>query len=293
MKSERRHELQTNELANWLARQYERHRGQMPTIAWGVLAVVAVGLAISLWTSKEQNSSVGAWEEFNSIGAVDPKARPKRLKELAERFPDSDVALWAKLDLADQLCFDGRTKLDVDREIATTYFREAQQTYAAVLQHPKAKPEMLRRAALAEGKCFEVIGEREKAIESYKSVAKKFSGTMPELAKDAAGRASDLEQSDAADFYKWLAKYQPPAAKPFSPPGFVPNFPPLDMGNESPPGREDSGKQPPEESTDQPKASQSSQSDSPTASKDSVEKTEPAAANPDDKKTPDISKPEQ
>lgn len=240
MKSDRRHELQTNELANWIGRQYERHQGHLPTFLWGVLAVVAIIVLIGVWRSRSSYSVAGAWEDFYQIGNADPKVRPKRLKELAEKYPNTQIALWARLDLADQLCYDGHAKLDIDRTIATTHLREAQQTYALVLQNPKAVPEMIRRAALAEAKCWELMGDREKAIETYQSVAKRFANSHPELSADAASRASELEQPEAADFYKWLAEYTPPASKPLNIPGLGSMFPPIDDGKPKSNGSDDS-----------------------------------------------------
>lgn len=277
MKSDRRHELQTNELANWIGRQYERHQGHLPTVLWGVLAVVAVIVLLGVWGSRSSNSIAGAWEEFYQIGNVDAKVRPKRLKELAEKYPNTEIALWARLDLADQLCYDGHAKLDIDREIATTYLREAQQTYALILQSPKALPEMIRRAALAEAKCWELLGDREKAIDTYKSVAKKFATSYPELSQDAASRASDLEQPEAADFYKWLAEYKPPASKPLNLPGLGSLFPPAGDGKEKSDASDDSaapGKEPakPDAADSEEKKpseeNSKSESESPTASPD-------------------------
>jgi hypothetical protein len=232
MKSDRRHELQTNELANWLGRQYERHQGHLPAILWGVLAVVAVVVLVGLWGSRGSTSVSDAWEEYQ-IGNIDPKGTPKRLKDLAEKYPNMDIALWARLDYADQLCYDGHAKLDIDRTIATTYLRDAQKNYELILQSPKALPEMIRRAALAEAKCWELLGKRDKAIESYKSAAKRFATSYPELSQDAASRASDLEQPEAADFYQWLASYEPPASKPLNLPGLGPLFPPVNDDNKS------------------------------------------------------------
>jgi hypothetical protein len=190
------------------------------------LAVVAVVVLIGLWGSRDSSSGGSAWNEFYEIGNADAKSRPKRLKELAEKYPDTQIALWARLDYADQLCYDGHAKLAIDRTIATTYLRDAQQNYQLILKNPKALPEMKRRAALAEAKCWELLGDRDKAIDSYRAAAKQFATDYPELAKDAASRASELEQPEAADFYKWLASYEPPAISPPKLPSMAPLFPP-------------------------------------------------------------------
>lgn len=309
MKSDRRHELQTNELANWLGRQYERHQGNLSTILWGVLALVAIGVLVGVWGSRSSNSTASAWEEYYKIVNLDQKARPKRLKELAEKFPNEQIALWARLDLADQLCYDGHTKLDIDRGIATTHLREAQQTYALILQSPKALPEMMRRAALAEAKCWELLGDREKAIETYHTAAKRFASTYPELSQDAASRASDLEQPEAADFYKWLAEYKPPVGRPLNLPGLGPLFPPsnegIEMGDDSTaPGKEPAKPKPgdsdekkfsetkPKSESEAPSSPSDTKPDEAPAPKEKTSDSETTTPNPDaEKKLPERPEP--
>jgi hypothetical protein len=232
MKAERRHELQTNDLADLLTHGFEKHRQHLPTALWGVVAVVAVIMALTLWNSRRGSSQLQAWEEFDHIRYTDGKARPKHLKELIERYPNTEVAIWTQLDLADQLCSDGREKMPIERETANTYLKEAQQNYAAVLQNPSARPEMIRRAALAEAKCWELIGDREKAIASYQKIAEKYKSMLPDLAATAKQHASDLSQPEAADFYKWLAEYKAPMAPTSKFPGLGPNFPPLGADKE-------------------------------------------------------------
>jgi hypothetical protein len=234
MKAERRHELQTNDLADLISHGFEKHRQNLPTLLWGAVAVVAVIMALTLWSSRRGSVQEQAWEEFDHIRYTDGKVRPKRLKELIERYPNTEIALWMRLDLADQLSFDGREKMPLDRDLASTYLKEAQQNYASVLQDAGVRPDMIRRAALAEAKCWELLGDREKAIASYKKAAEKYKSLLPDIAETAARQATDLSQPEAADFYKWLAEYKAPSAPSLNLPGLGPNFPPLgnDRGKE-------------------------------------------------------------
>jgi len=312
MKSDRRHELQTNELANWIGRQYERHQGHLPTVLWGALAIVAVIVLIGVWGSRSSNSVAGAWEEFYQVGNADPKVRSKRLEALVEKYHDTEIALWARLDLADQLCYDGHAKLDFEREAAKTYLSKAQKNYALVLQDPKALPEMIRRAALAEARCWELMGDRENAIETYKAVAKRFANIQPELSADAASRASELEQPEAADFYKWLADYTPPVSRLPNLPGMGSLFPPIDdakrMSNgtddSTAPGKEEASPEAADSvekksSEDKPKTesesaapASDSKSDEKPASKEKTPDPDTATPKPDDeKKSPEPSDP--
>ena len=239
MKSDRRHELQTNELASLLTQGLERYRSQLPTIGLVAVVVLLAVVAIGFWTSTRGNSTANAWQEYYQA------ANASDLKALAEKYPDTEVYLWARLDLADAYCFEGKHKLDTDRENGVARLREAVQIYAGVTNSPRARPEMVRRSALAEAKCLELLGERDKAIETYKKVADKYAVTHPAMAKEAASRASDLEQPDAADFYKWLSEYKPPTIKAVLPPDI--EFPPAEGGKDTPSGPDDKPKEPSDE----------------------------------------------
>ena len=210
MKADRRHELQTNELASLLTQGLERYRSYLPTAGAAAIAVLIAVVAVGFWRSSRSSSVANAWQEYYmAANAADMNQVTDRLRELTAKYPDTEVYLWARLDLADAYCFEGKRKLDIDRENGAARLREAAAIYGEVAHSPRARPEMIRRSALAEAKCLELIGEREKAIETYKKVARDHAAAHPEMANEAASRASDLEQSEAADFYKWLSEYKP------------------------------------------------------------------------------------
>jgi len=257
MKAERRHELQTNTLAHFVNQGIEKTRGHWGTIGWAAVALLAVIVAVSFLSTRQAGSQAEAWQKYYEAQSVDPSLVVNRLKRIAESYPDTDVAIWARLDLADQLASDGHGKLDSDRDAGVTRLKEARETYSAVLENPRARPDMIRRAAIAEGKCFELIGEREKAIASYKAAAKKFASSLPSVAKEAERLATELEKPEAADFYKWLAEYKPPAS-PADGPDFNFGFPPATNGKEKEPASDE----PPEKK----------ESESPTADKPSDDK---------------------
>ena len=236
-----------------------------------------------------------AWEEYYSLPntAADPNQLANKLKQLAEKYPNTDIALWTRLDLADHLCAEGKTKLETDREIGMTRLLEAEKTYVLVLENPRVLPEMIRRGAVAHAKCWELMGDRVKAIEAYQLVSKKYAKSHPETAKEAASLASELEQPAAADFYRWLAEYKPTSSTPLSP--FMPDlsFPPLRTDKEKSDGTDDgvdSSKpaEPPEAKTDEPKGSD----DQPQA-KNETEKPDDSAKKNGDKTDPEQPNPKE
>jgi hypothetical protein len=228
MKAERRHELESNTLAALLAQGIQRYRDYLPAITFVLVGMVAIVVTYNLWASRGRGSHPDAWHEYYSaVIASDQEQVIDRLKQVASRYPETPVALWIRLDLADLYADQGRRRMESDRDTALARLREAEQIYAEVLESPQAVPEMIRRAALPRVACLELMGERLQAIESYQAIAATYAAQFPEMAKEAASRASGLERPEAADFYKWLAERKPTPSKTLTPPSLDPLFPPL------------------------------------------------------------------
>jgi len=174
----------------------------MPYIGAGVAAVLVVTLAVSLVAARSGHSRLQAWENFMLARSADD------LERVIAQYEDTDVALWAELELADYLCASAQSKLLTDRDTAAKELRQAIKHYQRVLNSPKATPIMRQRAALPEAKCWEILGERRKALERYQQIARQFAGTP--IAEEANQLRQQLASSDAADFYKWFAQYKPP-----------------------------------------------------------------------------------
>jgi hypothetical protein len=288
MKSERRHELQTNELADWLTHALDRHRSRLSMFGWTASAVVVAIVVVVVVMSRQGGSQARAWEELQAIGTLEPSLVSSRLKQISETYPNTEVALWAQLDMADVLCTEAKQKLASDRDIAVLRLREAQQAYLAVLNNARALPDMIRRAALPEAMCWELLGDRDQAITAYKRAAERYASSHPEVAKEAASRASDLEQPEAADFYKWLAEYKPPVTTPLAPPSPELGFPPASNGedkSETPAKEKDDATKPtdsnpakePESGSDKKDASTKTDSEKPAEPENSTKAAEPKA----------------
>jgi hypothetical protein len=278
MKAERRHELQTNELADMVGRWALKYRDYLPGAVMAALAVVAVIVAVSLWGARRSGAVASAWQEYDRAATGNsPSDIASRLRQVASLYPDTEVALWARLDLADVFTTEGRQKLDTDRENAVARLREARQIYAEVLAAPKVRPEMIQRAALAEAKCHELMGDRAPAIESYRAAAQKYEKEFPQLAKEATNHAAELEQPEAADFYAWLAQYKPPASRSLTPPSLDSVLPP--PGDDKP---ETTAEQPTEKTKTE---SEGASSDTEPAG-ESGKSPEPSSEKTDDKSKP-------
>lgn len=221
MKTERRHELETNVLASSLAQGAER----VKPYGRGVLAAIiaAIVIVLSWWYISVQNAaqSTVAWNEY--IQAVSAGTREeKMLEDIAQQNAGSMVANWARLTLADWKLDAGSTALLTDRAAAKEQLLAASETFRALQSVNNAS--IQERAGFGLARAYEAMGELEKARGAYSDLAEKF----PEgpFAAAAKNRAAKLEQHGTKAFYDWLASYEPPAPLSGEPgtPGARPDF---------------------------------------------------------------------
>ncbi len=202
MKAKRRHELETNDLARWLAGVFARYKDWVPYIAAGLSALIVVSLVVSLVAGRSNRLRLRAWESFFLARSAED------LERVVTQYKGTDAALWAELELADYLCSSAQGKLLTEREAAAEQLRQAIKHYQRILNSPDATPLMRQRAALPQAKCWEILGERRKALERYKQITQEYFATP--IGEEAKLLAQQLESGEAADFYKWFAEYKPP-----------------------------------------------------------------------------------
>jgi predicted negative regulator of RcsB-dependent stress response len=223
MKTERRHELQTNVLANSLARWIEAAK---PYSRAALAVVIVVAAALFGWaylSSQNTRHVADGWTEFfDAVGGRNPDPR-ELLRDISTRYSGTMVAQWARLTLADIELDEGTNRLLQDRKPARDELREASQSFQSLLREA-SHPTILQRATFGLARAHEALGELEKARNEYRSLATQW----PEgpYAAAAKARANDLEQAGTKGFYDWLAKYEPPAPLSKAPgtPGVRPDF---------------------------------------------------------------------
>ena len=67
MKSERRHELQHNELADWLAKTAEAIRPHQNAILAGLVTVLIVVLGYTWWSRTSDARTTEAWDQVSAV----------------------------------------------------------------------------------------------------------------------------------------------------------------------------------------------------------------------------------
>ncbi len=221
MKTERRHELETNVLASSLAQGAERVKPYGRGVLAAIIAALFIGLA--WWYISVQNASQSAvaWDEY--MQAVSTGTRDEQLLEdIAQQNAGSTVASMARLTLADWKLDAGTNRLLTDRTAASEQLREASETFRAL--QSVNDPAIQQRAGYGLARSYEAMGDLEKARAAYSELAEKFpNGPFAAAAKE---RVTKLDEHGTKAFYDWLAKYEPPAPLTGEPgtPGARPDF---------------------------------------------------------------------
>ncbi len=88
MKTERRHELQTNTLADWLGRQIEALRPHFTTIITGIVVLVVALVGYGIWSSRSQQAAAEAWTNYFSVSFAENSYARNKFEVLQKQAQD-------------------------------------------------------------------------------------------------------------------------------------------------------------------------------------------------------------
>ncbi|MCL4207101.1 MAG: hypothetical protein KJ000_31860 [Pirellulaceae bacterium] len=219
MKSQHRHELQTNELADTLGVYMQRIQPYARQIGLGILAVLVL-VVVGIYANNQRLARAGAgWSDyFQAFAQRDPKA----LGEVARLHSGNPAALWAEQAAGDILLATGAGQMFSDRDEAETSLRSAEKHYKAVEQAAARQPMLLNRARYGLAQTYETLAEIEKARGYYEKVFQAEGNSS--LGRDAKGRFDDLSQNSTERWYAWFERQEPPQPESGAG-GFDPNVP--------------------------------------------------------------------
>jgi tetratricopeptide (TPR) repeat protein len=203
MKSQRRHELEQNELADWLAQNIAAIRPYQ-NMFLGIVVLLALGGMCYAWWSRQASSQVVQASDllYSAVGSGNPAA----LVDVATKFPNTDVAQFANVAAADLLLDNGCNTLFSNKATARERLRKAIELYTAVLKQSPAAM-IAERATFGRGRAREALGELGEARGDYDNVVK----TWPEgtFAAAAATRLRDIDRPAIKEMYDKFAKFDP------------------------------------------------------------------------------------
>lgn len=211
MKTERRHELQTNELADWIGHQFEHVKPHGKTIlAASILGTAVVCVAFILLKDRE-TARESAWIEFNvAYGARDSAA----LAEVANRHPGTQVALLARQAQADLDLGRGISSLYSNRDDALFALSDARRAYTEVIAGSMSFPEIQRHALFGMAQAQEASSNLDEAKNYYEQVATRYPDSS--MGREAEARLDALKNPETAKWYAWFSKQKPKPSSPLS-----------------------------------------------------------------------------
>lgn len=208
MKSERRHELQHNELADWIASAAETIKPYQNIVLGVVVAVVVLMLGYTLWTRESLAQNSQAWEELS----VALNGKLDQLPKIVEDYSGSEVAFTAQAILADQHLAQGCELLFKSKANGMDELSKAIVAYDAVREGARTA-DLQQRAAFGLAKAKESKGDDQsikQAEKLYAEVAAKWpNGAYAAVAKQ---RADDLKRPATLQFYDDFRKFDPKGA---------------------------------------------------------------------------------
>ncbi|HXT59432.1 MAG TPA: hypothetical protein VN699_12405 [Pirellulales bacterium] len=221
MKTERRHELATNDLSDWLGDKIEELKPYSTAIWASVLGVLVLIAAGVYWSRQSEASLERGWDRFFLARA---DTTTEKLRDAADDHPTSAPALWSRLSLADRELAKGVDLLFEDRAAAQEALKDAADAYRYTIEHAPSGSLLAERATFGLGEAFESQNELEKARKQYADVESQWPGGP--FSMEAQRRLADLDRASTKAFYDWFAnqepKRKPPAKKGL--PGAGPDF---------------------------------------------------------------------
>jgi len=210
MKSEHRHQLETNALAKKLDVLVTRFQPYASTIAGVVVAIVVVMFLWLYWTGSSSTRQSRAWDEFNrSVSSASPDLEQLRLA--AQEHPGTKMQKMADVTWADGQVWMAARDYLYNRLAATEALSRAAGAYESVIAASDDE-RLVNRAQLGLARVYEMQGELDQAREAYLNVR----GGYEEYAKLQAERLAEPETKET---YAWLATARPPLPRAPSGPG--------------------------------------------------------------------------
>ncbi len=219
MKSVRRHELQHNELADWIAKTGDEIKPYQNLILAAVLAVLVGLAAYSWWSRSAAAQNVLAWNEFNA--GLDT-GNLETLAKVIDDHSSTTAAGMAAVVSADSRLAMGCNQLFSSKAMGLKEINEAIRLYSAGLA--SEQPSALReQATFGLARAKEAKGEIEPAARHYRELVEKWPNGA--YAADAKQRLADFQLADTKEMFDDFRNFDPKPVfdDPMSEPGKRPS----------------------------------------------------------------------
>jgi len=229
MRSDHRHELKTNELADWIM-HFPEWANENRTSLIGAAAVILVALLVYFLSFYRQNivsarnqvrltnlvtqvpqqmNRVANAAMQNSDESYSLLPTAQDLQDFAQKSSNSDMAALALIQRGAALRAEIHYRLaEVSREELSTQIGKAKESYQQALDRKPSSPSLAAAAQYGLGLCEEELGNFDQAAQIYREVAQRgeYAGTT--------GQAEAAYRLKIMDDYKTAVVFQPAPPKP-------------------------------------------------------------------------------
>jgi hypothetical protein len=221
MKTERRHELETNTLAKGLNDWGERLRPYHSAILAGIALLLLAYIGASMWSAYRATRERAAWEAYE-MAVLRDDSELKMLQQAATGgdFDGTDMQEWAYISWADRQLHQASLAYLTDREGANERLDAISAVYKQYAEN-SSSPEIRNRARLGLARVDEMKNRPDEARQQYAKV----DGA---LAAVAEARIKELDAKGAKETIAWLASAELPSPSSSRGPGIPGVRPPLD-----------------------------------------------------------------
>jgi hypothetical protein len=207
MKSEHRHDLQTNELGKFAEKAaiyIDRHGNRL------MIGICVAALALSggiFWWRTESGNKLAAWSDLSTAIST---GKPELLHDVWSDHPGTLPAMWAKVHEGETLLGRGVEAIFRNVETGSEDLKKSRAAFQMVIDERKAPPDVRERALIGLGRALESMsdGSEDEAIKAYETLVKEFPKSR--FKADAEARIEILKSGRGQEFYAWFAKYPRP-----------------------------------------------------------------------------------
>ncbi len=237
MKAKRRHELQTNQLADWLGTKVEHVKPYFSWIIGAVLLLIVAAIVVSIRSARQTRATAEGWERYddaqrdgfeavNRSEALTLEDSLQRLENVAIEHTGSPLEIYARLAIGDIHLESGANLVESNRSAAGDHFAKAAQQYEMVVKEDPTG--MLKdRAAYNLAKSYEWQSKFAEAQRYYAMVEGAFRGR-------AQDQLAALEESSTKSFYEQFASWEPKPRDDSTGGSFDERFPEFSLDEDAP-----------------------------------------------------------
>lgn len=198
MKSDHRHELQTNDLSARLAKLIEDLKPFSGQIITGIVLFAVVYFGLSIWDAQQSEGERAAWDAFAlATDTRDPEQIGLQRIASDDQYAGTKMQEWAYVSWCDRQVLNAMQTSLYDREKTSERLQKVSGIYEN-LAAGAGDPQVMNRARFGLGRVYELQNKLDEAKQQYELVK----GDLEPLASE---RARQLESEEVREASNWLA----------------------------------------------------------------------------------------